>query len=224
MPPAWLQRKVFHPWDGDRLPPGHIFGNRRLPDVDAELEQFAVNPWGAPERVGDADVMDQLPNVCRHLRTTTKRLRPPSPVQAKACAVPTDNGFWSNNCQGAQHTRSQAIQPGKHEAVDIAKSRLFRRPAPQDVELVAKRQDLDFKRSSRSEQSDQPAPDQPAELVHRAEASPDSLLFASRIKFATGTGHDFCELECSRSNGHANTLCSGWLPKISHIIPTIDPA
>jgi hypothetical protein len=39
-------------------PPGHIFGNRRLPDVDAELEEFAVNPWGAPERVGDADVMD----------------------------------------------------------------------------------------------------------------------------------------------------------------------
>jgi len=69
----------------------------------------------------------------------------------------------------------------------IAKSRLFRRPAPQDIELVAKRQDLDFKRSSRSEQSDQPAPDQPAELDHRAEASPDSLLFASRIKFATGT-------------------------------------
>ena len=31
------------------------------------------------------------------------------------------------------------------------------------------------------------APDQPAELDHRAEASPDSLLFASRIKFATGT-------------------------------------
>ena len=29
-----------------------------------------MNPWGAPERVGDADVSDQLPNVQRGLRTT----------------------------------------------------------------------------------------------------------------------------------------------------------
>src|SRR5665213_300231 len=32
-------------------PPRHILGNRRLPDIDAELEKFAVNSWGAPERV-----------------------------------------------------------------------------------------------------------------------------------------------------------------------------
>jgi hypothetical protein len=40
---------------------------------------------------------------------------------------------------------------------------------------------------SGSEESDQPAPDQPAELVHRAEDSADSLPRANRIRFATGT-------------------------------------
>src|SRR6266480_7845770 len=42
-------------------PPNHVLGNRRLPDLDAKLEEFAVDPWSALERVGDADVADQLP-------------------------------------------------------------------------------------------------------------------------------------------------------------------
>jgi hypothetical protein len=71
------------------------------------------------------------------------------------------------------------IQPGKFQTVDIAKSRLLRRPALQNIELVAKRQDLDFQRSSRSEQSDQPAPNQSAEIAHRAKASPDSQFLAA---------------------------------------------
>jgi hypothetical protein len=52
---------------------------------------------------------------------------------------------------------------------------------------MAKHQDLCFQRGSRSEKSDQPAPDQPEELVHRAEDSADSLPRANRIRFATGT-------------------------------------
>jgi len=58
------------------------------------------------------------------------------------------------------------------------------------------RQDLDFQRSSRSEQSNQPAPDQFAELDHSAEVSPDSRLFTSRIKFATGTGVEHAFFAC----------------------------
>ena len=53
---------------------------------------------------------------------------------------------------------------------------------------MAKHQNLCFQRGSRSEKSDQPAPDQPAELVHRAEDSADSLPRANHIGFATGTG------------------------------------
>ena len=52
---------------------------------------------------------------------------------------------------------------------------------PQHIEPVAKRWGLDFQRSSRLEQSNQPAPDQFAELDHPAEVSPEALLVASRI-------------------------------------------
>src|ERR1017187_9333408 len=55
------------------------------------------------------------------------------------------------------------------------------RGAPQDIELVAKRQDLDFQRSSRSEQSDQSA-----KIAHRAKASPDSQFLTSRFWFPVG--------------------------------------
>src|SRR6516164_1952937 len=79
-------------------PPNHVLGNRRLSDLDAKLEEFAVDPWSAPKRVGDADVPDQLPNLRSHFRTAATRPRFPSPIQAKTCAVPTDNGFWSDNC------------------------------------------------------------------------------------------------------------------------------
>jgi hypothetical protein len=58
---------------------------------------------------------------------------------------------------------------------------------PQDIELMAKHEDLCFQRGSRSQKSDQPTPDQPAELVHRAEDSADSLPQANRFRFATGT-------------------------------------
>jgi hypothetical protein len=44
-----------------------------------------------------------------------------------------------------------------------------------------------LQRSSRSKQPDQREPDQSADLDHRAEASPDSLLCASRIRLTTGT-------------------------------------
>jgi hypothetical protein len=85
-----------------------------------------VDPWSAPEWVGDADVSDQLPNVQRHLRTAATRPRFPSPIQAKTSAMPTDNGFWSDNCKGAQHIRSQAIEPNEYQTIDPSEDRPLR--------------------------------------------------------------------------------------------------
>src|SRR4029077_3355612 len=141
----------------------HILGYGRLADSDAQLEQLAMNPWSTPERVGKADVADQCPNVEGQLRTTTGRFRLPSPEQTKPRAVPTDYGFRPHDRQGAPHVRRQAVQPGKYQPIDVAEGRPLGGFPPQDIELMAKHQDLCFQRGSRSEKSDQPAPDQPAE-------------------------------------------------------------
>ena len=43
--------------------PGHVFCNRGLADVDPKLEQFAVNPWRPPQRVGNTHLDNEVANV-----------------------------------------------------------------------------------------------------------------------------------------------------------------
>jgi hypothetical protein len=43
----------------------YIFGHARLADIDAELEQLSVDPRRSPQRVGDAQLADQLAYLCR---------------------------------------------------------------------------------------------------------------------------------------------------------------
>jgi len=50
----------------------HVLGDRGLPKVDSELEEFSVNPRSAPEWVGEADVADQLANFDRKTAAVTK--------------------------------------------------------------------------------------------------------------------------------------------------------
>ena len=37
----------------------HVFGDRGSPDIDAELKEFTVNAWCAPERISDTHVADE---------------------------------------------------------------------------------------------------------------------------------------------------------------------
>jgi len=68
------------------------------------------------------------------------------------------------------------IERGKHQPVNVAKRQSLWGFAPQHVELMSKDEDLGLQRSSRPEQSDQGAPDQPAKIAHRQRVSTDSRL------------------------------------------------
>jgi hypothetical protein len=39
---------------------GHLFGHAGLSDIDAELEEFSVDPRRSPQRIGNAHVADEL--------------------------------------------------------------------------------------------------------------------------------------------------------------------
>jgi hypothetical protein len=41
------------------MPAHHIFGDRRLGDLDAELQQLAMNAWRTPERILSAHLPNQ---------------------------------------------------------------------------------------------------------------------------------------------------------------------
>src|SRR4051794_10446121 len=69
-----------------------IFAHARFADVDAELEQLAVDPRGAPQWILSAHPADQIANVFRHGGTTW--LAPsnlPGPKPAKAFPMPADH-------------------------------------------------------------------------------------------------------------------------------------
>ena len=47
----------------------HIPSNRRLSDLEAELKQFAMKVWGAPERVRPAHFANERAQLSRDLRS-----------------------------------------------------------------------------------------------------------------------------------------------------------
>jgi hypothetical protein len=86
--------------------PRHVFCHGGLPDIDAKLEQFAVNPRCSPKRVRDAHVANELANVRRCLWPATARSRFPAPIGSEPGAVPADYRPTSRDLRkGATTTR-----------------------------------------------------------------------------------------------------------------------
>lgn len=79
----------------------HILTHARLPDIDAQLQQFAVDVRNSPKRVLGAHFSDQLTDFHRHRRTTRQTvLNFPCPEQSEALAVPDNDGFRLDDEQG----------------------------------------------------------------------------------------------------------------------------
>ena len=64
-------------------PLGHVFCHRGLPDLDAELEQLAMDARCAPEGIGDAHLANELANIGCGPRSSTSGSRFPAPIGRK---------------------------------------------------------------------------------------------------------------------------------------------
>ena len=69
----------------------HVLCDGGLTDVDAELEQFTMDPRRAPERVRVRHRTNQRSNLKRDTRSTRAVTALPRPEQPKAPAVPGDD-------------------------------------------------------------------------------------------------------------------------------------
>jgi hypothetical protein len=90
--------------------PRHIFADRGLTHIDAEFEEFAMDPRRAPERVGEAHFADQLADFERDLRSAAARARLPSPEQAKPNTAPADHRLRLDDQQGVQNAGCKPIK------------------------------------------------------------------------------------------------------------------
>src|SRR5467141_660298 len=170
--------------------PGHVLGHAGLSDIDAELEEFSMDPRRSPQRIGNAHLADKLAYLRRYSWSATTAPRLPPPVRSEPGAVPFNHGLRLHDRQGAQHLRSQTIQAGEYQTVQHPERRPFRRFPPQHVKLMTQNRVFSLKRGPRRERSDQRQPNQAIDLSHKAGASPDSISVASKIEFPTGTGAD----------------------------------
>ena len=69
----------------------HIPSDRRLSDLEAELEQFTMNVWGAPERVCPAHLTNERAQLSRDLRSANMVARSPAPIRLKPRPVPAND-------------------------------------------------------------------------------------------------------------------------------------
>ena len=72
----------------------HVLGDRRFRQVDPELEQLAVNPGSAPQRVCARHPANQISDLGGNRWPAIFASAPPSPVVLEALPVPTDHGRW----------------------------------------------------------------------------------------------------------------------------------
>src|SRR6267378_7481976 len=135
--------------------PDHVLGHAGLSDIDAELEEFSMDPRRSPQRVGNAHLADKLAYLRRYSWSAATAPRLPPPVRSEPGAVPFNHGLRLHDRQGAEHLRSQTIQAGEYQTVQHPERRPFRRFPLQHVKLMTQNHVFSLKRGPRPERSDQ---------------------------------------------------------------------
>src|SRR5215471_6616851 len=80
--------------------PDHVFGHTGLADGDAQFEQLTMDVGRAPERVVAAHLPDQIADFAGDPRSTWfAAAHFPGPEQAKALAMPRDDGLRPDDGQ-----------------------------------------------------------------------------------------------------------------------------
>src|SRR6202008_4795702 len=78
----------------------HVFADAALTDVDAELEQLTVDPWGTPRRVLSAHLSDQTSHLTGDDRSAQLAVPYlPGPEKKKALAMPGRDRFGPDDGQ-----------------------------------------------------------------------------------------------------------------------------
>src|SRR6476469_2555900 len=117
-PPALARRPA--------VPLHHIPRDSRLSDFEAELQQLAMDAGSAPERVIQAHLIDQRPELRLDLRAPSSIPRFPSPVTAKPSSMPAHPRLWPDDVKNLQYRREPAIQLDEEQATAVGQPN----PAP----------------------------------------------------------------------------------------------
>src|SRR5262249_60957828 len=74
----------------------HVLGDGRLGDLDAKLEQLAMDPRRAPQPVGLAHLPNQVLDLSGDRRTAHSGSGLPAPEGPETLPMPANPGLWSD--------------------------------------------------------------------------------------------------------------------------------
>ena len=80
-----------------RSAPVHVFGNRRLGDLEPELEQFTMDARGTPQWVLLAHPLDEFVQLTANPGPSRPPARSPAPIGPKPCAMPPQDRVRLND-------------------------------------------------------------------------------------------------------------------------------
>src|SRR5215203_4731272 len=151
-----------------RWPPAaaHISSDRRLGDVETELEQLTMNAWGAPQRIRAAHLANERTQLGRNLRSANRVARSPAPIRPKPSAVPTNDRLRSNNRDRAKHRGEQPIKPNEQKSIHSAQVWMFRHAPAKHIDLLPENQDLGIEICSRFEKRGKQSENQLEQVDH----------------------------------------------------------
>ena len=128
-----------------------ILADAGFADVDAQLEQLAVNARCSPQRILTTQFADEFSDVFRNPRpprSTAADL--PGPEQTKAPAVPSDDGVRLDDDQSRPPAAPDRAQPCPQESIGRRQFRALHR-ALENAKLVPECKVLQLERRSRFE-------------------------------------------------------------------------
>jgi hypothetical protein len=146
----------------------HVDRNRGLGDLDAELEQLAMDLGSAPQRVLKTHSSDEVAYLLADLRSAPERTGFPSPVGGKTRSMPTHNSLGPDDGNGVKYARTATIEPNEQSTVGPTQMQSMRRALPQDIELMPQNQNFGFELASRFEAVAQHANEKEANCNHAA--------------------------------------------------------
>jgi len=117
-------------------PARHILGHTRLPDVDAELEEFAMHPRCAPERGWQGSSHESSGVLPAAPSTFPRELAIPNAIGSKPRSMPTDHGVWLDDRQCVASGRQPPKQVNEYQPIDAAETWSLWGHPPQDVDLL----------------------------------------------------------------------------------------
>jgi hypothetical protein len=95
----------------------HVLGHSRLGQLESELQEFPMNPWSAPSRIGHAHLANQIDDLSRHGMPALWMTTLPAPVQPESSPMPGDHCFGLDHDKGRSPTLPELREPSPEDSI-----------------------------------------------------------------------------------------------------------